>query len=138
MKQLISNAAETKEAEAYQNDVMNVNNDADSFPSAHNSDEMEQVMRDIAFGAGDSDWSDDEVLDEDESFNTVIQTTSSDECNLDSDYDDEDEILVQMQDDDDDDLIQLQDDHDDNEEKTSLTQNEKIVDETTANKSDFD
>ena len=122
------NTAEMKEATAYDNDdqnyVMNVNDDADSFPSVHNSDEMQQVMRDIAFGAGDSDWSDDEVLDEDESFSTVLHTTGSDECNLDSDFDDEDEMLVQLQDDDDDDLIQLQDEHEDQENKTSHTQNQ--------------
>ena len=123
-----SNATEMKEAESYVNESKN--DDEVSFPSAHNSDEMEQVMQDIAFGAGASDWSDEEYLDEDDSFNTVMQTTSSDEYNLGSDYDDEDEMLVQLQDDDEEKLIQLQDDQTVKEATSNENEADQLVHST--------
>ena len=120
---------EVMEAVAYGNgdedDAMNDGEDADSFPSVHNSDEMQQVMRDIAYGAGESEWSDDDVPDDDESFSTATGTLGSEEYCLGSDFDDEDDVLVQLQEDvhDEDDLIQLQDEPKDQEDETSPSLN---------------
>ena len=106
-------------------------NDEVSFPSAHNSDEMEQVMRDIAFGAGASDLSDEEYLDEDESSSTDMQSAQSEDQSVDSNNEVEEEILVQLQSDDDDELIQLQDEYKDQEKKATDSQYDKPITEGT-------